>query len=476
MAKYVLPGALKALKANPSHLDELLVEIPGAQDALIRVAVSTRSLAQALLARTQDLLGHARGNAELQTKVAVGLLSVLSDDANQYAGLSTGLTKGLAVDRRLAQWLLRDATVLLQQAKGNPALEGVLAEAILQLAVDSVAFRNGLRVVLHRDAAWRLGVLGDIKVFASLISTQGGSNWNRLEAWAQWHVFVEKMRPWLASDGAVERLAVAGLEQLGNPQEQRGVFYGEVCGAGELPLRLGRLQLPDDHSFWPQLFEIFVREDYAFEARTAAPRIIDAGMHMGLATYYFKAKYPDAVVTAFEPSQELRAVAEENVRRCGFRNVTVEPYALYKEDATLTFHLDADDTMAGSVLAGHHAEDAHRAEAKVEARRLSPYLQEPVDYLKLDIEGAEGGVLEECRGMLRNVDHLFIEYHEGHARELNSLPAILAILDEAGFDYEVSKSHGYQLLTEHHPMQHVGKPYSAIVWAKNRAWPHAGAV
>ena len=96
-----------------------------------------------------------------------------------------------------------------------------------------------------------------------------------------------------------------------------------------------------------------------------------------------------------------------------------------------------------------------------------------MDYLKLDIEGTEGAVLAECAHALPQVHHLFIEYHETHHPERNSLPAILSILERAGFDYEVSKSHGYHLISEHRPMAHVGQSYSAILWAKNRTWPPA---
>jgi hypothetical protein len=45
--------------------------------------------------------------------------------------------------------------------------------------------------------------------------------------------------------------------------------------------------------------------------------------------------------------------------------------------------------------------------------RLKEYLDRAgrVDLLKMDIEGAEADVLEDCRGSLGGVQHLFVEYH-----------------------------------------------------------------
>ncbi len=474
--RIVLPMAFRAFAEEPSRLSEFLAHDANAQVVLLRAVLSSRDLSQGLLARLQDLLAHASGHEAVQTRVAGAITGVISDDGGAFASLSQALIKGLVGERRLAQMVVREAETLVPHVLGNPELEAVVAAAVARLAAESVTLRNGLRRALHEDSAWRTGVLGDRGVLLGLLAQQGGSDWQRLEAMIQWHVLVGRLRPWLEEGPRLAALETQGAAALNHVNELRRAFFASACGDGELPLRLGRLRLPDEHSFWPQLFEIFVREDYAFNSATAAPRIIDAGMHMGLATYYFKARYPEARIVGFEPSPTLRAVVEENVRRCGFSDVTIEPYALFKADGTLQFHVDADDTMAGSLLASHHAGDAHSGAVEVTARRLSPYLAEPVDYLKLDIEGAEGGVLEECRGVLGNVDHLFIEYHEGHAPEENSLPAILSILDAAGFDYEVSKSHGYQVLTEHDPMMHVGKPYSAIIWAKNRVWPPAGMV
>jgi hypothetical protein len=55
-----------------------------------------------------------------------------------------------------------------------------------------------------------------------------------------------------------------------------------------------------------------------------------------------------------------------------------------------------------------------------------------VDFLKLDIEGAEADVLEDCAPLLPIVCQLFIEYHSEPTKE-QRLDRILSILRNAGF-------------------------------------------
>jgi hypothetical protein len=73
---------------------------------------------------------------------------------------------------------------------------------------------------------------------------------------------------------------------------------------------------------------------------------------------------------------------------------------------------------------------------EVDCVRLAGYLQEPVDFLKMNIEGAEWEVLSDSREGLRNVREMVIEYHHlpGCPRTLHR---ILSLLHEAGYDYLV---------------------------------------
>jgi hypothetical protein len=70
--------------------------------------------------------------------------------------------------------------------------------------------------------------------------------------------------------------------------------------------------------------------------------------------------------------------------------------------------------------------------------RLSDYLDEPVDFLKLNIEGEELPVLQEAAasGKLRNVREMVLEYH-GWPDGEQHLGDILNLLDRHGYRYLV---------------------------------------
>ncbi|WP_073131469.1 FkbM family methyltransferase [Chryseolinea serpens] len=178
--------------------------------------------------------------------------------------------------------------------------------------------------------------------------------------------------------------------------------------------------------------EIFKEEIYRFEATTDKPFIIDAGANIGLGVLYFKKIYPQAEILAFEPDKTVSNVLLENIRTFSFSNVTVIDKALWNENTTLRFHSEGAD--AGRVSTGSDSENV----IEVHAVRLRPYLQQRrVDFLKMDIEGAETTVLKDCADLLGNVDRIFVEYHSFVGKE-QSLPELLALLKDSGFRLSIS--------------------------------------
>jgi hypothetical protein len=99
---------------------------------------------------------------------------------------------------------------------------------------------------------------------------------------------------------------------------------------------------------------------------------------------------------------------------------------------------------------------------------LSRFLDEPVDFLKLDIEGSEDEVLSEACDKLRNVRAMCVEYHHAFGLATDRLSGILRLLDAQGFDTHVGKSFSYQQMTHQRPLTHATLPYTANIWAVRR--------
>lgn len=271
-----------------------------------------------------------------------------------------------------------------------------------------------------------------------------------------------------ADDPAMEARLRDGLLAIEHAVHVRGRVLDAITEGDVVHLAHGSLQFPCRHSLWTLIHEILLNEDYYFDSDSESPTIIDGGAHMGMAIYYFKTLYPNARITAFEPEPALRAMAEANVARNGYKDVSVLPYALAGVQESATFYVSDTWSMAGS-LSDRRAQlgDGVR-EISVECVPLSDYLDGPVDFLKLDIEGAEDEVLEDAAPKIHNVRHLFCEFHGGGGLASGRLAKILEILEAAGFDAQIAKSHNYQETSRRRPFTHFGGSASQIIWARRR--------
>jgi FkbM family methyltransferase len=202
----------------------------------------------------------------------------------------------------------------------------------------------------------------------------------------------------------------------------------------------GRVRLGENYFHFHEALSLYVSyqeilEDkiYAFKADTVNPLIIDCGANMGVSVLFFSQHYPGATIHAFEPEAPIYEILEQNVRNYGLTNVTLHQKAVWTSETTLQFFTDKG--MGGSV------ENVYKNQKPVEVAtvRLADFLQQPVDLLKLDIEGAEYAVLKDCELWLKNVKNLFVEYHSFINKE-QKLEEILAMLKEAGFRYHLRQS------------------------------------
>lgn len=197
----------------------------------------------------------------------------------------------------------------------------------------------------------------------------------------------------------------------------------------------------------PYIFgEIFVDRLYEVDTDKASLRVIDAGANIGLAMLFFKLIAPDCRVTCFEPDPGNCAIIAANVRDNGLRDVTIVCAALTDADGTVTMHANAaltgDTAQSLSRTFRERLADAPRGIRSYEApgRSLRPFLDEPLDILKLDVEGAEGRVIASLGDRLADVGCVLMEYH--YLRAGNSLPDILARLEAAGHEFRLEAPGG----------------------------------
>jgi FkbM family methyltransferase len=179
------------------------------------------------------------------------------------------------------------------------------------------------------------------------------------------------------------------------------------------------------------LQEIFIQEVYLQKLPTNA-YVIDCGSNIGLSIIYLKQICPSAKVVGFEPDEKNYELLLQNLNSFQLTDVTLHKAAVWIENKPIQFTLTG--TMGSSISSTATAETI-----TVQGIRLKDLLVKKVDFLKIDIEGAEYEVLRDIEPELQSVQTLFIEYH-GSFNQNKELTDILSMLVKNGFNYYIKEA------------------------------------
>ena len=240
--------------------------------------------------------------------------------------------------------------------------------------------------------------------------------------------------------------------------------------AGRIALAGYDLGYVDLLTLCPQWHDVFVRKTLDVTLPAEAPVIFDCGANVGIASLYFKRRYPRARIHAFEADDRIAAVLADNLQRNGAPDVEVTRAAVWTYTGTVAFRAEGADSGAiDSVAAATLPGLPHQ----VPCVRLRDLIAgEAIDLIKLDVEGAEGPLLRDCAGVLHNVGAMAIEVHEFDPA-VRRLPEILGELTEAGFTWSLDECVSVPWLGAPRPSPFAAATVSFVVVV--RAWrdsPH----
>lgn len=176
--------------------------------------------------------------------------------------------------------------------------------------------------------------------------------------------------------------------------------------------------------------EIFGAEIYRFTTTAENPLILDCGANIGLASIYFKSVYPKATIIAFEPDASNRDIFQKNIAVNNLPGITIKEEAIWIKDGTIQFSAAA--TEASRIT---NTDIDTIAIPCIDFKKFIDQFA-IIDFLKMDIEGAEFDVITHCAESLTKVQHLFLEYH-GYTNKPEELSKLLAILSSQGFNYYI---------------------------------------
>lgn len=191
------------------------------------------------------------------------------------------------------------------------------------------------------------------------------------------------------------------------------------------------LVIPDAVSFAYQVKEIFQDEHYKFKSSTEEPIIIDCGANIGLSILFFKKLYPNSKVYAFEADPKIFGYLKQNLESNSIKDVNIFNKAVWKSNGKILFASEGAD--GGSIY-----QDFDK-KFYVDSVRLKDFISqfEIIDFLKMDIEGAEFDVIMDLNESLsKKIKYLCFEYHSFINRE-QKLGELLEILRKNQFRYYI---------------------------------------
>jgi FkbM family methyltransferase len=229
------------------------------------------------------------------------------------------------------------------------------------------------------------------------------------------------------------------------------------------------LRYADLLSFCPEWHDIFVDGALEYHADSAAPRILDCGGNVGLASLFFKRRCPAARITAYEADPALVKILRANLDANGAADVETVHAALWTANGRVTFQADGSDSGMIGTLPGAAAGTA----VDVPSLRLRDLIEgDPygcIDLLKLDIEGAEDAVLADCEPALARVRAIVLDLHEFDP-SCRQAPRVLELLTRSGFTYAVDEFVPQPWRPPVAPPE-APFPGKALVWSMTvRAW------
>jgi FkbM family methyltransferase len=222
-------------------------------------------------------------------------------------------------------------------------------------------------------------------------------------------------------------------KHLFSSSHERNIIETKDKKGGEIKLFENDFIYHHGLAFYDTYNEIFLKGIYEFNTINPKPIIIDCGANMGLSVLYFSKRFPNAEIIAFEPDEAVLPFLEKNIHSQGIKNVKLYKMAVWIEEIELTFY--TDNGLGGRI----GIEYKNQSPKIIKAIRLRNFLNRSIDMLKIDIEGSEYKILQDCENLLHNVNHIFVEYHSFYNEEQH-LDDILNIFKRQGFRYHLRES------------------------------------
>jgi FkbM family methyltransferase len=186
------------------------------------------------------------------------------------------------------------------------------------------------------------------------------------------------------------------------------------------------------------------------------PLFVDIGANVGVWTLALAAAHPNAHVYCLEPAPDTFNVLRNNIALNRLRNISAAQLAVSDSGGVLTFQVSEQDSIFNRLAPTKEtAQDLHRSRftkshiIEVKCIRLDDFCREQsidrIGFLKIDVEGAELGVLKGAEYLLRKraVDLIWIEVEPENLREMgDSIDDLAAFIKNVGYTFHFLQPDG----------------------------------
>jgi FkbM family methyltransferase len=152
---------------------------------------------------------------------------------------------------------------------------------------------------------------------------------------------------------------------------------------------------------------------------------------------YFKMLFPKATIVAYEPIPANFELLKKNVEENQLEDVTLVQAAVAPKSGQLILQEPVGEgawTSGAGIIPGGWKGIQTNRKVSVEAVGIQEIISQPIDLLKMDIEGMEYEVMRNMGPQIRNIKQIIIEVHP---RKDHRVEEIKKILLQNGFDLEI---------------------------------------
>ena len=161
--------------------------------------------------------------------------------------------------------------------------------------------------------------------------------------------------------------------------------------------------------------------------------VLDVGANIGYYTLIFaKLVGTGGRVFAFEPEPNNFALLEKNIEINGYKNIQLFKKAVTSKSGKVNLYLNINTEGGHSI---YKSKDSGKR-IEVESVCLDDFIDEKVDFIKIDVEGSEGEVIKGMMGLMEKNQNLkmITEFHPRSLKKANIEPGgYLGLLLKLGF-------------------------------------------